>query len=276
MIQKKVVILTGSEPRHNYFYNYMNSDSRFNIELCIAEDESQSLERRIFSNSKSSPLEKMHVLERKKNEELFFEDFLINNLALPKNFITISKGDINSKEIVKKIIDANPDILACYGSSLIGKELISIFKGKFLNVHLGLSPYYRGSGTNIWPIINNELHMIGATFMYINEGIDTGEIIHQIRAKIKIDDDIHTIGNKLIKRMVRIYSELINFFEFLEPQKQHKSSKGKLYKRIDFNESACSKLYKNISQNIIKDYIDNFDPEKLPYIVKNPILKEKI
>ena len=62
-----------------------------------------------------------------------------------------------------------------------------------------MSPYYRGSGTNFWPFVNNELQFIGATFMHIDEGVDTGEIIHQIRANIFHDDNIHQIGNRLIR-----------------------------------------------------------------------------
>ena len=54
-----------------------------------------------------------------------------------------------------------------------------MFSRKFLNVHLGLSPYYRGSGTNVWPLINTEPDMVGAT-LCIDAGIDNGEIIHQI------------------------------------------------------------------------------------------------
>ena len=42
--------------------------------------------------------------------------------------------------------------------------------------------------------------MVGATFMYIDAGIDTGEIIHQIRADIVIGDSPHSIGNRLIKK----------------------------------------------------------------------------
>ena len=55
--------------------------------------------------------------------------------------VFIKKGEINDSLIVSRIIDLNPDLLVCYGSSLIKSELLEIFKGKFINVHLGLSPY---------------------------------------------------------------------------------------------------------------------------------------
>jgi len=48
---------------------------------------------------------------------------------------------------------------------------------------LGLSPYYLGSGTNYWPLVNEKPEFVVATFMHIDTDIDTEEIIHQIRAK---------------------------------------------------------------------------------------------
>ena len=44
--------------------------------------------------------------------------------------------------------------------------------------------------------------------MHINEGIDTGEIIHQIIPDFYIGDSPHTIGNRLIK-MTKVFAELI-------------------------------------------------------------------
>ena len=110
-----------------------------------------------------------------------------------------------------------PDLLVCYGSSLIKSDLLRKFEGRFLNVHLGLSPYYRGSGTNVWPLINIEPDMVGATFMYIDAGIDTGKIIHQIRADVYLGDSPHTIGNRLIRKMTSTYAEIVCNFNDLEP-----------------------------------------------------------
>jgi methionyl-tRNA formyltransferase len=79
-----------------------------------------------------------------------------------------------------------------------------------------LSPYYRGSGTNFFPFVNNEPEYVGATFMYIDEGIDTGEIIHQIRPTIFLGDTIHHVGNRLIKEMAIVCEKLIISFNQLQ------------------------------------------------------------
>ena len=135
-------------------------------------------------------------------------------------------------------------------------------------MHLGLSPYYRGTGTNVWPLINNEPEFIGATFMYIDSGIDTGSIIHQIRADIMLGDSPHSIGNRLIKKMTEEYCKIIDKFDNLHTERQI-FSKGKIYYLKDFNSNTCKKLYSNIQNGLIENYLEKKKILKLPKIIKN-------
>jgi hypothetical protein len=49
----------------------------------------------------------------------------------------------------------SPDLIISYGCSIIKRPLIEYFDKKFINIHLGLSPYYKEGGTNFWPFVNN-------------------------------------------------------------------------------------------------------------------------
>ena len=213
-MKKKIIILTGSEIRHTYFKQYLSNDKRFKVLKTYCEGTEKSLKNITFKSTKSSLLQKNHVLAREKSEKDFFLDY-IKYTKDYSNSLIIPKGYINSSEVVMEINRLKPNLLICYGSSLIKSSLLKTFKGKFINVHLGLSPYYRGSGTNIFPIINKDYDMLGATFMYIDEGIDTGKIIHQFRTKIFFGDSPHTIGNRIIKTMTLIFTNLITNFEKL-------------------------------------------------------------
>jgi methionyl-tRNA formyltransferase len=261
----KVVILTGSETRHDYFRKKLATDNRITVLASFCEGTEKSLEQRVRKDKNSSPLELKHVQARLQAETDFFADY-ISNVDDKSYPIFISKGAINSAEIVKKIIELAPDLLICYGSSLIKSELIDLFPNRFINVHLGLSPYYRGSGTNVWPLVNGEPDMVGATFMYIDAGIDTGEIIHQVRADIFIGDTPHSIGNRLIRKMTSTYAEIIVNFPNLERQPQPESE-GKLYLQRDFGDISCRRLYENFKQGMIEDYLNSNND--LPYIVEN-------
>ena len=83
---------------------------------------------------------KGHFVEaRTQSEKDFFAEYIatVEDESNP-NFI--KKGAINEVNIVNEIVELNPDLLVCYGSSLIKSELLIKFENKFLNVHLGLSP----------------------------------------------------------------------------------------------------------------------------------------
>ena len=233
MVEKRIIILTGDECRHEYFRKKVALSPDIIVLDSYCEGNESSLDNRIKKNPNSSLIEKLHVDARTQSEKDFFFESIeaMTDASCPKR---ISKGSINDRDIVNEIISLNPDLLVCYGSSLIKSSLLERFQGRFLNVHLGLSPYYRGSATNVWPLINKELHMVGATFMYIDAGIDTGKIIHQIRADVFLGDSPHTIGNRLIKAMTESYCQIINSFNHLVDEQQP-VNKGKLYLRKHFD-----------------------------------------
>lgn len=261
----RIVILTGSETRHVYFRKMLASDRRITVLASYCESDEKSLANHMSQNLQSSQLEIQHIEARTQSEIDFFSDY-IGSCEDESNPKLIRKGAVNDGAIVNEIVAMNPDLLICYGSSLIKSDLLTKFQEKFLNVHLGLSPYYRGSGTNVWPLINLELHMVGATFMHIDAGIDTGKIIHQIRADIYLGDSPHTIGNRLIRKMTSTYAEIICNFNNLECEKQP-VSEGKLYYQRDFTAESCAQLYLNFSQSMIEKYLNS--SKQLPYIVKN-------
>lgn len=271
---KNIIILTGNEIRHKYFRKRVSKERGINVINSYCEGIKNSLENRIFNKTESSDLIKKHVITRTQVERDFFYDY-INATEDHSNPVFISKGEINSENIVNQIIKKNPDLIICYGSSLIKSDLLEIFHNRFLNVHLGLSPYYVGSGTNTWPYINFEPEYVGATFMYIDAGIDTGEVIHQIRANIFYSDNCHTIGNRLIRDMTSSFIQIINNFGKLIKIKQIKTKNFKSYKNADFDNNACEKLYKNFEEGMINKYLDEHDKRisKIS-IVTNPVIND--
>lgn len=88
--------------------------------------------------------------------------------------------------------------------------------------------------------------MVRATFMNIDSGIDTGQIIHQIRTKMYVGDSPHTIGNRLIREMTSTYAQIICKVTNLEIEKQP-ICEGKVYQQQDLTADACKQLYLNFT-----------------------------
>ena len=269
---KKVIILTGSELRHTFMRKAIALDSDIEVVGSYCEGSEKSLQTQMTQQKSSESLELRHLTARGQSEKDFFEAFvsLTPDRSNPKQ---ISKGEINDMGIIEEIIDLSPDIIVAYGCSIIKESLLKAFEGRFVNIHLGLSPYYRGSGTNFWPLVNNEIEYVGVTFMYIDAGIDTGEIIHQMRARVYVNDTPHQIGNRLIYDIAKAICELIVHFDVLEDMEQIPIPKNvKVYKNSDFTKESVQKLYENFADGIVKDYI-NRDEENKISIIENPVLK---
>jgi methionyl-tRNA formyltransferase len=249
---KKIVLLTGNELRHQYLIKYIANQPDTNVLATFSESSSGNIVE-LVSNEEENSLRTEHLHARSKVEKDFFQLYC-EELDYSANIINILRGEINNNDHVDYIIKLNPDLIVSYGCSIIQSQLLNIFKNRFMNIHLGLSPYYRGAGTNFWPIVNNEFSLIGTTFMHIDEGIDTGDIIHQIRAKIYPFDNIHSIGNRLIIDSVKVCAELIKNFNNLQKHEHKNSLTGKVFKKSDFTEESIKLAYNNLDSKI-KNYL---------------------
>ncbi|GAB2829426.1 formyl transferase [Ferruginibacter profundus] len=91
----------------------------------------------------------------------------------------IEVENINSDAAYNFTKEIDPDIIIVSGTRLVKEKLLGLSPSiGILNLHTGLSPYIKG-GPNCtnWCIATNQLPMIGNTIMWIDKGIDTGNII---------------------------------------------------------------------------------------------------
>ncbi|AST58919.1 methionyl-tRNA formyltransferase [Thermoanaerobacterium thermosaccharolyticum] len=103
----------------------------------------------------------------------------------------------NNKEIFDKLSQLNPDLIvvAAYGK-ILPEEILQIPKYGCINVHASLLPKYRGAAPINWAIINGEKET-GITIMYMEKGLDTGDILLQMSIPILEEDNSETIHDKL-------------------------------------------------------------------------------
>lgn len=271
-MKKKVILLTGSELRHDFFRMRLAMEGRIELIQTYCEGTEKSLGALIQKEADGTTLRAKHLEAREQSEEDFFGAFAktAEDRSRP---LRVPKGAINQQEHAERIIDARPDIVMAYGCSIVKEPLLSAFAGRFLNVHLGISPYYRGSGTNYWPLVNGEPEFVGATFMHIDPGIDTGEIIHQMRARIVWGDTPSAIGNRLIGDIVPVYAAIAEHFEELPRMPQPQKLDTRVWKQKDYDEASVARLYEQFENGLIERYLSERETrwQRSP-IVENPAL----
>ena len=259
---KKIVLFTSNELRHKYFM-FKIVEAFGECVVKIYSEAKEYVARDIGKNEEENEILNWHFNLRDKMEKKYF----IFDPQIKFGHLIVECGikGINKPEVIEELKESNPDLILVYGSSLIKNEIIELFPNRIINLHLGLSPYYRGSGTDFWPIYNEELQYVGATIHYLNAGIDLGDIIKHGVPEIKQDDNQHSIGCKAIitgiEKMISVAQDIL-LGKKIESVKIW--GKGKLYLRKDFTSQTLIKFKKKLEQGLIKKYLSqNIEKPKL-------------
>lgn len=252
----KVAILTSNFLRHKYVINQLAS----NFDVCgvVMEEKKRDCSKKGEGTSYESRIKK-YFEDRTESEKIFFGDSLGVNID-KKNILEIPAGKLNENYVCEKLSIWKPDYIVVFGSSLLKEKIIGLLPPKrIINMHLGLSPYYRGSGTNFWALYNREPQYVGVTIHYLDKGIDSGEIIVQGRPEIVGYDTPHSIGNKTITIGIDLLTELLRRIEQGKEIKSQKQdlSMGKVYKFKDCEPNHIIGLMEKWDNGLIGDYLRN-------------------
>lgn len=112
----------------------------------------------------------------------------VKQVAIENNLPVYQPERAKEEGFVKEIKDLNPDVIVvvAYGQ-LLSKEFLAIPKYGCVNVHVSLLPKYRGAAPINWVIINGE-EKTGVSTMFMDEGLDSGDVI--LQSEFKLDDEI--------------------------------------------------------------------------------------
>ena len=138
-----------------------------------------------------------------RNHELTYTP--VKKLALENNIDVFQPVKIrNDFEIISEI---NPDIIiTCAYGQIIPKEVLDIPKYGCINVHASILPKYRGAAPIQWALLNGD-EKTGVTLMYMDEHMDTGDIIDIKEYTIKDTDNVGTLHDELSKLGVELLKE---------------------------------------------------------------------
>ena len=146
-------------------------------------------------------------------------------------------------EFVKKL---RPDLIWITDYRyILPATLIAIPKFGAVNLHPSLLPKYRGRAPINWAIINGETE-IGLTAHFVDEGVDTGDIIKQVSISFASDKDVSDVLAALLPQYRKITRDVLSFFDLDEvPRQVQDHAKSTVYParkpedgRIDWSQSA--------------------------------------
>ena len=119
----------------------------------------------------------------------------------------------NNIEFINEIKNLNPDIICvvAYGK-ILPKEILDIPKYGCVNLHGSILPKYRGAAPIQWAILNGDT-TTGVTTIYMDEGMDSGDIILKETVEIKEDETTGELWERLSKVGAKLLVETISEIE---------------------------------------------------------------
>lgn len=177
----------------------------------------------------------------------------------------IDVENINNEEAYNFSKDLNPDLIIVSGTGLVKSKMLSVKTKKgILNLHTGLSPYIKG-GPNCtnWCIATKQYHLVGNTIMWIDEGIDSGNIVTTELTKIDWSKSLLDIHVAVMEHAHQLYVKAIKFIEEgnMSNVKQSDIGVGKTYYTKEWKLKNKRDLIRNL-RTVKKNKIEELNIEK--------------
>lgn len=245
----KILWIGGNQPRHLYYINEIAKEH--DVVAGIMQGRGNNIPEppeRLGQLDKYNWIK--HFKERDETENRFF----INQEPLDIPLLRVNKDTLNGEGSVNFVREVNPDIVMIFGSGMIREPLMSVLPRDTINLHLGLSPRYRGAATLFWPFYFLEPQYVGTTFHRIVHTPDGGDILHQTIPEMKIEDGIHDLSCRAVEASTQEASRLLNMYSQWEFRGQ-KPEAGKNFLDRDFKPEHLRLIYQVFNNNIVKEYM---------------------
>lgn len=256
----KITIITSNQIRHIYLTNLL---SKISSELFVIQEKKNIVDDRLakknygFSEIRKKYYEKVAAAEN----NLFGKNLILDKNI--KKILSIDLGKLNKYSLNELDPYLKSDIYIVFGSSYIKSELIDfLIQNKALNIHMGISPYYRGTDCNFWALYDENPHLVGATIHYISKGLDSGPMLyHAVSTNYNIDPfgySMSSVKSAFISLVERIKNQSIFSYK---PIFQDKFNEIRYSKKIDFNDQVIQDFFdkkidlqsKKFSLNLLKE-----------------------
>ncbi len=101
-------------------------------------------------------------------------------------------ASVNDQDCLQCLQALQPDIVLVNGTRIISKKILQCTPAVFINMHVGITPWYRGSHGGYWALYHNDPENFGTTIHLIDAGVDTGSVLKQVFAKPAKGDNFTT------------------------------------------------------------------------------------
>ncbi len=123
--------------------------------------------------------------------------FSVKSIAVNSSIDFYKIEDVNSPDFISRLQTLDIDVIVSVAATqLFKKDILNLPKMCCINLHSSLLPEYRGVSPSFWTMLNGE-EKTGVTVHYMDEKIDSGDIIIQNVINIEKDDTVKMLNEKV-------------------------------------------------------------------------------
>lgn len=180
----KITVFTSNQPRHIGLVERLTSVA---TEVDVVMECNTVIRGSNPNVSPGSPVMRDYFSRVSHAEEKLFGNLRLSSSGA--RTLAVGSGDINSlpQSTLAPLMDA--DLFVVFGASFIKGWLIEeLISRRAINIHMGLSPFYRGSSCNFWALYDSNPNMVGSTIHLLTKGLDSGPILFHVLPKFEGED----------------------------------------------------------------------------------------
>jgi folate-dependent phosphoribosylglycinamide formyltransferase PurN len=260
----RIVILTHNSERHYYFCNQLIEKTGQVVGIVTggkqvyrsrkAEWQRRLRRKEVLSYVRKRVLNlcfrsygKQFWQEKEAIESRFFggaaDHFAAHHRHLVLAQVDAAHRSINHRYYVECVRAVQPDVIAVMGTCMLGKRILALAP-YVLNMHTGLSPYYRGGQSNMWPILEGDFGYFGVTVHKLSPGIDSGDIVYSQRPDVAEEDTYVDINCKCIVIGIDLMVQAIQQVEAGTMEAVVQWTSGKLFLERDMSHYTAYQYFK--------------------------------
>ena len=255
----KVTLFTSNNYRHNYLINLL---SNFCDELWVIQECKTLFTGNIDEKYPNKNIIKKYFIKVLDAQNKIFKKEFVNKNNKNIKTLPILNGELNKLSLSYLDNFLKSDIYIVFGSSYIKGELIDfLVKKKAINIHAGVSPYYRGTDCNFWALYDGNPHLVGSTIHLLSKGLDNGPMLYHAMSNLKTNPFEYSMST--VKSAFYSIAERIKDGSILtiKPIVQDKVKEIRYTKKVDFNEDAVKEYFekkidlnsKEFDNSLLKD-----------------------
>lgn len=249
----KITVFTSNQPRHMGLINKLakTCDQVYAIMECNT----------VFPGAVEDFFKKTEVMKTYFSNVIAAEKNIFGDLSFSErnvNVLPIKSGDLSLMQASQISEALKSDIYVVFGSSYIKGWLADyLVEQKAYNIHMGISPYYRGSSCNFWAMFDGRPEYVGATIHLLSKGLDSGPMLYHALPRFENESPFEFTMKSVAVAQDSLVSRIASGEIFNMPSHpQNKAQELRYTRNSDFNDAVAAEyLARSETAETIQDIL---------------------